>query len=96
MQSKNMTAGVSASPHHFSQLANQNAASNQLPNQNAASTTHPLDVAPQKSLSNAGDADKQQQQQQQQLMNLANTKEKTPMCLVNELARYNKVGTGFK
>ena len=23
--------------------------------------------------------------------NLANTKEKTPMCLVNELARYNKV-----
>jgi double-stranded RNA-binding protein Staufen len=23
--------------------------------------------------------------------NLANTKEKTPMCLINELARYNKV-----
>ena len=23
--------------------------------------------------------------------NLANTKEKTPMCLVNELARFNKV-----
>ncbi len=23
---------------------------------------------------------------------MANTKEKTPMCLVNELARYNKVG----
>jgi len=25
------------------------------------------------------------------LSNLANTKEKTPMCLVNELARFNKV-----
>ena len=23
--------------------------------------------------------------------NLANTKEKTPMCLINELARFNKV-----
>lgn len=23
--------------------------------------------------------------------NLANTKEKTPMCLINELARYNKI-----
>ena len=26
--------------------------------------------------------------------NLANTKEKTPMCLINELARYNKVRPG--
>jgi len=26
---------------------------------------------------------------------LANTKEKTPMCLVNELARFNKVSTLF-
>ncbi|KAL3892074.1 hypothetical protein ACJMK2_004311 [Sinanodonta woodiana] len=27
----------------------------------------------------------------QQQQNLANTKEKTPMCLINELARYNKI-----
>lgn len=27
---------------------------------------------------------------------LANSKEKTPMCLVNELARFNKVGQDFK
>ena len=30
-------------------------------------------------------------QEQSGAINLANTKEKTPMCLVNELARYNKV-----
>lgn len=27
---------------------------------------------------------------------LANTKEKTPMCLVNELARFNKVSTLYQ
>ena len=27
--------------------------------------------------------------------NMANTKEKTPMCLVNELARFNKVSMRF-
>ncbi len=26
-------------------------------------------------------------------LNMANTKEKTPMCLINELARYNKVSS---
>lgn len=30
-------------------------------------------------------------QQQEGQSALANTKEKTPMCLINELARYNKV-----
>lgn len=33
------------------------------------------------------------EQPQQQAENLANTKEKTPMCLINELARFNKVGS---
>ena len=30
-------------------------------------------------------------EEQSSTNNLANTKEKTPMCLINELARYNKV-----
>lgn len=28
--------------------------------------------------------------------NMANPKEKTPMCLVNELARYNKIQPEYK
>jgi hypothetical protein len=40
-------------------------------------------------------ADTEQQQHNNTttlLNNLANTKEKTPMCLINELARFNKAG----
>jgi double-stranded RNA-binding protein Staufen len=41
---------------------------------------------PADTLASSGDS-----QQAQQQKTLANTKEKTPMCLINELARYNKV-----
>ena len=40
-----------------------------------------------KDVENLIDQDKEEKENE----NLANTKEKTPMCLVNELARYNKV-----
>lgn len=43
----------------------------------------------------SGDAPPASDEQQQAPIiiphNLANTKEKTPMCLINELARFNKV-----
>lgn len=57
----------------------------------AAGASSPSDSNPKEST-----AQSQQQQQTSQLLlsvpeNLANTKEKTPMCLVNELARYNKI-----
>jgi double-stranded RNA-binding protein Staufen len=46
------------------------------PSFNGTSTTPPIDHTEQSSEGSV----------------LANTKEKTPMCLINELARYNKVG----
>jgi len=91
MQSKTIAGGISAGPHHYPTLASK---------QNTASTkpvSRSLDQPPATiTLANkSGDADsnptQQQQQQTHQLGNLANTKEKTPMCLINELARYNKV-----
>lgn len=36
-------------------------------------------------------SDVQQPENATEMMTLANTKEKTPMCLINELARFNKV-----
>ncbi|XP_075233577.1 double-stranded RNA-binding protein Staufen isoform X2 [Lycorma delicatula] len=36
-------------------------------------------------------SDTQEKESQQGSIEMANTKEKTPMCLVNELARYNKI-----
>lgn len=50
----------------------------------AGNSTTALPSSPQSSLS-----------QQQPLQNLANTKEKTSMCLINELARFNKVNIHF-
>ena len=40
---------------------------------------------------NATGGDPQAATAEATIQNLANTKEKTPMCLINELARYNKV-----
>lgn len=39
--------------------------------------------------------DTTQEKEQQGSIDVANSKEKTPMCLVNELARFNKVNFHF-
>ncbi|XP_045181641.2 double-stranded RNA-binding protein Staufen homolog isoform X2 [Mercenaria mercenaria] len=88
MPSKSVTtAGVSANPHHFpSSLANQNGVTNHV------TTSQPQDPPSASALTNEKGQKVQSPIQQQQLLSsLANTKEKTPMCLINELARFNRV-----
>lgn len=81
MPSKAVSAGVSANPHHFpSSLANQNGVS-----------SHVTSSQPQDSPTTSVLANEQAQSSCQQSQSLANTKEKTPMCLINELARFNRV-----
>lgn len=84
MPSKSVTsAGVSANPHHFP-LANQNGlSSNVTSNQSQAPPTTT-------GLTNEKGQEKALSSSIPQHV-LANTKEKTPMCLINELARYNRV-----
>lgn len=90
------TTGVSANPHHFpSSLANQNGVSNHV------TASQSQDPPTSSGLTNEkGQKAQSPVQQQQQLLlqpshSLANTKEKTPMCLINELARFNRVRTYF-
>ena len=78
------TAGVSANPHHFpSSLANQNGVTSHV------TSSQPQDTPTTSVLTN--EKGQESNQQQQGLSSLANTKEKTPMCLINELARFNRV-----
>lgn len=82
------TTGVSANPHHFpSSLANQNGVTNNV------TTSQSKDLPTSSTLTNEKGqmAQSPLQQQLQSSQNLANTKEKTPMCLINELARFNRV-----
>ncbi|KAL4217768.1 Double-stranded RNA-binding protein Staufen 1 [Mactra antiquata] len=81
MSSKTVSAGVAANPHHFpSSLSNQNGVSSHV-----TSTSQSQDT-----LSTVLSNDKGQSSSQSS-QSLANTKEKTPMCLINELARFNRV-----
>lgn len=87
------TTGVSANPHHFhSSLANQNGVSNHV-------TANQSQDSPTSSGLTNEKGQKAQSPVQQQLLlpshSLANTKEKTPMCLINELARFNRVRQCF-
>lgn len=85
------SAGVSANPHHFP-LASQNGVASHV-------TTSPSQDPPTSTVltSEKGklivqvSSQQQPQQQHSTSQSLANTKEKTPMCLINELARYNRV-----
>lgn len=76
---KTVTAGVSASPHHFtSPVANQNGVLGH--------------VTPSQSHDDAVPSGLTSEEQQSAIkQTLANTKEKTPMCLINELARFNRI-----
>jgi len=84
-----LTSGMSTN-----QMPLNVATSSQSVNQNGSASLIGSTVA--NSVTPAGDHT-QQPTQQQQLhdtateQTLTNTKEKTPMCLINELARYNKV-----
>lgn len=77
---KTVAAGVSANPHHFTtQLANQNGVSGHVTTSQSHDITATSDLSPSEETTT------------QQSLNLANTKEKTPMCLINELARFNRI-----
>ncbi|XP_060604773.1 double-stranded RNA-binding protein Staufen homolog isoform X2 [Ruditapes philippinarum] len=78
------TAAVSANPHHFpSSLSNQNGVSSHV------TSSPPQDPPTTSVLTN--EQGQETNQQLQGSSSLANTKEKTPMCLINELARFNRV-----
>ena len=78
-----MTTAVSANPHHFQPaFSNQAAYQNGVGGATDGHVTVPKSHDPQKN---------QGQQEHSNQSALANTKEKTPMCLINELARFNKV-----
>ena len=84
MSSQTMTTAVTANPHHFQAApVSQSAYQNGVGGASDGHVIMPKSHDPQDSQS--------QQQQEQPISNLANTKEKTPMCLINELARFNKV-----
>ncbi|XP_052762983.1 double-stranded RNA-binding protein Staufen homolog isoform X2 [Mya arenaria] len=68
--------GTSANPRHFASLANQNGASGHV----TLSQSHDTPTGTILTNEDKGNSE-----------NLANTKEKTPMCLINELARFNRV-----
>ena len=85
MSAQTMTTAVTANPHHFQAApVSQSAYQNGVGGVSDGHVIMPKSHDPQDSQS--------QQQQEQPISNLANTKEKTPMCLINELARFNKVG----
>lgn len=82
LPAQTMTTAVTANPHHFqpapvSQTAYQNGVG-------GATDGHVM-------MPKSHDPQVKEQQEQTLQPNLANTKEKTPMCLINELARFNKI-----
>lgn len=69
-------------------------ANKSVPQQNGAAAVKKCEILSPEKSSSIQEQQHQQQPLNQSLTNeiiLANTKEKTPMCLVNELARFNKV-----
>ncbi|XP_069106688.1 double-stranded RNA-binding protein Staufen homolog [Argopecten irradians] len=83
-------------PAPNSALTNQPTANSSLTNQsspvNMTGAVGPQMTAPpgdQQPASNQSKTDESENKNQETM--LANTKEKTPMCLINELARYNKI-----
>ena len=54
-------------------------------------SSNPMVTSPLESNVTAAEMVSTNKPSEQQVKNLANTKEKTPMCLINELARFNKV-----
>ena len=82
-----MNTAVTANPHHFQPgpvTQTQSAFQNGVGGASDGHVMKPKSHDPQVS---------QSQEEQTSQNNLANTKEKTPMCLINELARFNKVST---
>ena len=80
-----MNTAVTANPHHFQPgpvTQTQSAFQNGVGGASDGHVMKPKSHDPQVS---------QSQEEQTSQNNLANTKEKTPMCLINELARFNKV-----
>ena len=85
MAAQTITTAVTANPHHFqSAPVSQSAYQNGVGGASDGHVMMPKSHDPQ-------DSQSQQSEQTSQSINLANTKEKTPMCLINELARFNKV-----
>lgn len=83
-----------APPQSAGTITTNNAATVSVPPL-PATTSVPPPVSSSAEDSSSNSQSQQQMQPMSQLLssvpeNLANTKEKTPMCLVNELARYNK------
>lgn len=84
LPAQTMTTAVTANPHHFqSTPLSQSTFQNGVGANTDGHVMMPKSHDPQ--VNNEG------QQEQTTQPNLANTKEKTPMCLINELARFNKI-----
>lgn len=83
LPTQTITTAVTANPHHFQQPpVSQTAYQNGVGGATDGHVMMPKSHDPQVN---------QGQLEQTNQLNLANTKEKTPMCLINELARFNKV-----